>query len=438
MIVIRGGRVLDPQTGFDEIADLAIDAGRIARLGANAANGLVGEGIRVIDARGLWVAPGFVDLHVHFREPGQEYKEDIFSGLRAATAGGFAHVFAMPNTKPVNDTRAITEMMVARSKEAAGAVLHPICAITKNLDGEELTEMADMRDAGALGASDDGKCVMNAAVMRRALEYARTHDLFVSQHCEDHHLTAGAQMNEGAISTRLGLRGWPRVAEDIIVARDLLLAEATGARYHIAHISSLSAVRILREAKSRGIKVSAEVTPHHLLFTDAKVIGYDTACKVNPPLRSDEDQEALREALRDGTIDCIATDHAPHSSLEKDCEFAAASPGLIGLETAFASLLSLVRENILSPLRFIETLSTQPARIAHLDTGTLRVGAAADITVIDPEKRWTVNRETLRSKSMNTPLLGAELQGMVTHTFVAGHLVYERGVHFAGANAATT
>ena len=431
MLVLRGGRVIDPSRGLDEEADVVIEAGRIVRVGRDAGLGLTGERVTVRDVRGCWVVPGLVDLHVHFREPGQEYKEDIRSGLRAAAAGGFTQVCAMPNTTPVNDTRAITEAMVARAREAAsgdaGATrLHPIAAITKGLGGKELTEMADLREAGAVGVSDDGKCVMNAAVMRRALEYARTFDLVVSQHCEDHDLTAGALMHEGAVATRLGLRGWPRVAEDVIVARDLLLAELTGARYHVAHISSKVAVRLLREAKSRGILVTAEVTPHHLTMTHESVLGYDTVCKVNPPLREDEDVEALREALRDGTIDCIATDHAPHSSLEKDCEFAAASPGMIGVETVLPAMLDLVRRGALTPRRLVESLSPAPAKIARLEGGTLAVGARADLTVIDPDARWTVSRDTLRSKSHNTPMLGREVQGRVRLTLVDGKTAYEK------------
>ncbi|HMI92284.1 MAG TPA: dihydroorotase, partial [Polyangiales bacterium] len=334
MLVVRGGRVLDPSRGFDGQADVVIERGRIERIGRGAADGIHGEAVRVIDASGRWVVPGFVDLHAHFREPGQEYKEDIASGLRAAAAGGFTAVCAMPNTTPINDTRAITEMMMARARNAGGSRLYPIAAATVGSDGKQLTEMSDLREAGAIGVSDDGRCVMNAAVMRRALEYARTFDLFFSQHCEDHHLTAGAQMHEGHISTRLGLAGWPSAAEDVIVARDLILAELTGARYHVAHISSLGAVRLLREAKSRGLPVTAEVTPHHLALTHEALLGYNTACKVNPPLRTEADRTALRDALRDGTIDCIATDHAPHTGLEKDCEFEAASPGMIGLEPA--------------------------------------------------------------------------------------------------------
>jgi dihydroorotase len=291
--------------------------------------------------------------------------------------------------------------------------------------GEQLTEMADLREAGAIGVSDDGKCLMNSAVMRAALAYARTFDLLFSQHCEDHALTSGAHMHEGHVSTRLGLGGWPRAAEDIIVARDLILAEATGARYHVAHVSTLGSVRLLREAKSRGLAVSAEVTPHHLTLTHEALLGFDTACKVNPPLREPEDIEALRAALKDGTIDCIATDHAPHSSLEKDCEFAAASPGMIGLEPAVPVLLDLVRDGLLTPLRLCEALSTRPARLGKIPGGSLREGEPADIAVIDPELRWTISAGSLNSRSTNTPFLHKEVRGKAIMTIVAGQIVYE-------------
>jgi dihydroorotase len=427
MLVFRGARVIDPASGLDEVADVVVEQGRIARVGRDAGHQLAGEGVRVIDAAGLWLAPGFIDLHVHFREPGQEYKEDIASGLLAAAAGGFTAVCPMPNTRPVNDNRAITEMMVARAKDAGGPRLLPFGAITKKSEGKELTEMADLREAGAIGVSDDGLCVMNAAVMRRALEYAKTFDLLVSQHCEDHHLTARADMHEGAVSTRLGLRGWPRVAEDIIVARDLLLTEAVGgARYHVAHISSMGAVRLIREAKSRGLAVTAEVTPHHLTLTDQDVLGYDTFCKVNPPLRSAEDRDALIGALADGTIDCIATDHAPHSTLEKDCEFPEAAYGILGLETTFAALLPLVSRGALSASRLVEALSSAPARVAHIEGGSLKLGARADLVLLDPERRWTVRKEALRSKSHNTPLLDREVVGSVQMTVVAGAVAWER------------
>jgi len=427
LIVLRGGRVLDPSRGLDETADVVIEAGRIRDVGRDAGAAYqASDEVRIVDASGRWVCPGFIDLHVHLREPGQEYKEDIASGLNAAAAGGFTAVCPMPNTKPINDNRAITEMMVARAEELRGARLLPFGAVTKGQNGVEITEMADLREAGAIGVSDDGRCVMNAAVMRHAMEYARTFDLLVSQHCEDHDLTEGAQMHEGARSTQLGLRGWPRAAEDIIVARDLILAEMTGARYHVAHISSLGAVRLIREAKSRGLRVSAEVTPHHLLFTDDAVLGYDTYCKVNPPLREEEDRQALRDALADGTIDCIATDHAPHSDLEKDCEFEAASVGINGLETAIGSMFQLVRDGVLEPLRFVEALATAPGRlIPDFEGGSLREGRRADITMLDPDARWILDEEALRSKSHNTPLLGRELMGRPIMTMVGGKVVHE-------------
>ena len=423
--VLRGGRVLDPKSGRDEEADVVIEDGRIARVGRGAAQGVEGERVEVIDCVGLWITPGLVDLHVHLREPGQEYKEDIASGLAAAAAGGFTTVCAMPNTRPVNDRRAITEAMLSRARDVKGARLHVFGAVTRESAGKELTEMADLREAGAIGVSDDGVCVMNAAVMRRALEYARTFDLLVSQHCEDHHMTAGAQMNEGPVSTRLGLRGWPRVAEDVIVARDVLLAEYTGARYHVAHVSTLGAVRILREAKSRGIAVTAEVTPHHLLLTDAKLLGYDTACKVNPPLREDADVAALREALADGTIDCIATDHAPHGTLDKDCEFSEAAPGMIGLELCVPLMLGLVERGVFSLTRMVEALTRAPSRIAALPCPRLREGAEASLTLVDPSRTWVVERSRLRTKSKNSPFYGQTVKGMVLATVVAGDVVFE-------------
>jgi dihydroorotase len=429
LLVVTGARAVDPACSLDAIVDLVIERGAITRLGADAATDeiLRAEGARVVDGRGLWVLPAFVDLHAHLREPGQEYKEDIRSGLAAAAAGGFAHVCAMPNTRPVNDTRAVTEAILARAREVGGPALHPIGAITVGQKGAQLTEMADLRAAGAVGVSDDGRCVMSSAVMRRALEYARTFDMPVIQHAEDHDLTEGAQMHEGAISTRLGLRGWPRVAEDIIVARDVLLAELTGARYHVAHVSSFGAVRILREAKSRGIKVTAEVTPHHLMLTDASVLGYDTACKVNPPLREQVDVDALREALADGTIDAIATDHAPHSTIEKDCEFAEASPGMIGLELVLPVLLALVRSGALPLARLIDALTRSPAQIVGLTAPSLREGALAEVVLVDPEGGFTVDPARLRSKSRNTPFLGEALQGRVKMTIAGGRVVFEDG-----------
>jgi dihydroorotase len=426
LVIFSSIRAIDPARGLDEEVDVVVERGVITRIGRGAAAELVKAPLaRVIAGTGRWLLPAFVDLHAHLREPGQEYKEDILTGLTAAAAGGFAHVCAMPNTRPVNDTRAITEMIIARAEGVGGPKLHPIGAITVGQKGHELTEMGDLQDAGAVAVSDDGRCVTSSAVMRRALEYARTFGLTVIQHAEDHALTEGSQMHEGAVSTRLGLRGWPRVAEDIIVARDVLLAEVTGARYHVAHVSSMGAVRILREAKSRGLPVTAEVTPHHLLLTDAALIGYDTACKVNPPLRTADDVAALRSALADGTIDAIATDHAPHSPLEKDCEFEAASTGIIGLETCFPLLLGLVSSGALPLGRLIDALTRAPARAVGIDVPTLYEGVPAAMVMVEPEKSWVVDRARLRSKSANTPFLGREVRGAVALTMSEGAVIFD-------------
>ncbi|MRG91785.1 dihydroorotase [Polyangium spumosum] len=427
LLVIASVRAVDPGANLDAIVDVVIEGGTITRIGAGAATKeiLASERARVLSGEGLLLLPAFVDLHAHLREPGQEYKEDIASGLAAAAAGGFAHVCAMPNTRPVNDTRSITEAMITKARSIEGPALHPIGAITLGQKGSELVEMADLKDAGAVAVSDDGRCVTSSAVMRRALEYAANFDLPVIQHAEDHALTEGALMHEGAVSTRLGLRGWPRVAEDIIVARDVLLAEVTGAKYHVAHVSSRGAVRIIREAKARGIRVTAEVTPHHLTLTDASVIGYDTACRVNPPLREPEDVAALCEALADGTIDAVATDHAPHASLEKDCEFAEAAPGMIGLELVVPLLLARVREGVLPLARLIDALTAAPARIVGLTAPSLREGALAELCLVNLEKHWTVEPARLRSKSKNTPFLGKPVTGSVELTMAAGRVVHD-------------
>lgn len=430
--LLTGGRVIDPTGPTDSVADVLLEGGRITKVGPDLAEHLGSRNgedrLHRVSAEGHWVLPGFVDLHVHFREPGDEHKEDIQSGLAASAAGGFTTVCSMPNTRPVNDKAIITEAMLAAARSGTGARLFPFGSITKGLEGRELSEMADLRNAGAVGVTDDGKCVMNAAVMRRAMEYARTFDLLVSQHCEDHDLTAKAQMNEGPVAAGLGLRGWPREAEDIIVARDLILAERTGARYHVAHLSTAGAVRLVREAKARGLPVSAEVTPHHLSLTDEALLTYDTHCKVNPPLRTAEDREVVREALADGTLDCVATDHAPHARTDKECDFDEAAVGINGLETALSVMLELVRENHLTPMRLAEVMATAPCRLVpEIDGGTLREGGRADITVIDPTASWTPSEENLVSKSHNTPFLNQLLVGRVTHTFVHGSLVYSLG-----------
>ncbi|MGZ3455313.1 MAG: dihydroorotase [Polyangiales bacterium] len=425
--LLRDVRLLDPISGRDERGDLLVERGRITRLGRGAGEGLsAGAELRVIEGRGRWLVPGFVDLHAHLREPGEEWKEDVASGLRAAVAGGFVDVCAMPNTKPVNDTRAITELMIARAREVKLARLHPIAAITRGLGGKELTDVSELRDAGAIAISDDGKCVTHPGVMRRALQYARTFDCPVIQHAEEHALTEGAEMHEGAISTRLGLRGWPRVAEDIIVARDAILAEDTKARYHVAHLSTRGAARIVAEAKGRGVSITAEVTPHHLLLDHEAVVGYRTECKVNPPLREAEDVELLRRALADGTIDAIATDHAPHAIADKDIEFAGARPGMIGLEICMPLLLGLVRSNAVPLMRLLSALTVGPAKVVGLPLPRLAEGASADLVLVDPDARWTIGRSTLASKSTNTPFLGHEVIGAVDLTMVEGRVVHSR------------
>jgi dihydroorotase len=427
-VLFRDVRLIDPASGRDERVDVLVDSGLVRSAGRGAGKGLPASALlRVIEGRGRWLVPGFVDLHSHLREPGEEHKEDIASGMRAAVAGGFVDVCCMPNTKPVNDTRVITEAMVARSREVGLGRLHPIGAITRGLEGNELTEVADMRDAGAVAISDDGRCVTNSAVMRRALEYARTFDMPVIQHAEDHALTAGAEMHEGAIATRLGLRGWPRSAEDVIVARDLVLAEEARARYHVAHLSTRGAARMVAEAKGRHVAVSAEVTPHHLLLTDADVLGYRTACKVNPPLREREDVDALRRALADGTIDAIATDHAPHAVTDKNVEFGAAKPGMIGLELCLPLLLELVKSGEVPLMRLLAALTVGPAKIVGLPAPRVAEFSPADLVLIDPEASWTIERATLRSKSVNTPFLGRTVMGAIDATMVSGVMVYERG-----------
>ncbi|OJY31140.1 MAG: dihydroorotase [Myxococcales bacterium 68-20] len=429
VLVFRRVRAVDPGRQLDAEIDVVIEKKLITRAGPRAADQLIGsvpnDRIRVIEVPGALLLPGLVDLHAHLREPGQEYKEDIASGLAAAAAGGFTDVCVMPNTRPVNDTRAVTELLVHKARAVGGTRLHPIAAITVGQKGDTLTEMADLKEGGAVALSDDGRCVTRSDVMRRALEYASTFDLPIIQHAEDHALTAGAEMHEGGVSTRLGLRGWPRIAEDVIVARDVLIAEYVKAKYHVAHVSTMGSVRILREAKSRGIPVTAEVTPHHLLLTDQKLIGYDTACKVNPPLRETEDLLALREALADGTIDCIATDHAPHSPLEKDCELSEAAPGMIGLELCLPLMLGLVEKGILPMGRMVEALTRAPARIVGLDAPTIAEGAPANLTLVDPNREWTVAPERLRTKSKNTPFMGHTMKGMVLATIVHGSIAFD-------------
>jgi len=413
---------VDPRAGTDGEQDLIVSDGRVVRVGRGLATP---SGARRIDAQGLVIVPGLIDLHAHLREPGEEYKEDIASAGRAAAAGGFTAVCAMPNTKPTNDNRAVTELIRTRASAVAGIHIYPVGAVSMGLRGEVLTEIGELKDAGCVAISDDGKPVMSPMLMRRALEYGRTFGIPVIQHAEDLHLSEGGVMHEGQFSTRAGLRGQPGQAEDVMVARDLALVELTGARYHVAHISTAASVKLVRDAKRRGLPVTCEVTPHHLMLTDEACITYDTATKVNPPLRSSQDVEALRLALADGTIDAVATDHAPHTSLEKMVEYDHAAFGMIGFETALPLVLRLVTNGCLSLRDAVERMTCGPARIFGLSGGTLPEGAPGDVTVIDLEKTWTVDPGRLLSKSRNTPFGGWEMKGKVMMTVVGGRIVYD-------------
>ena len=427
-LLIQGGRIIDPSQRIDKISDLLIEDGRIKSI-ADSVPG--SEGIlpasdaEVFDARGLIVAPGFIDLHVHLREPGEEYKETIASGAAAAVAGGFTSICAMPNTKPVNDSASVTRFIIDKAREAGLARVYPVGAITRESKGEELAEMAEMKDAGAVAVSDDGRPVMDSQVMRHAMEYARDHGLIVIDHCQDLHLAAGGVINEGRYSTLLGLKGMSGAAEESHVARDIMLAELTGARVHIAHISTAGSVEMVRRAKRQGLGVTCEVTPHHLALTDAAVVGFDTNTKMSPPLRSEEDRAALIEAARDGTIDAIATDHAPHHSDEKMFEYDRAPFGVVGLETALGVALTVLHHSGAVPLaRIVEMLTTGPALAFSLPGGTLAEGSPADVTVFDPEGEWTVDVQRFKSKSRNTPFAGWRLRGSVAATFARGREVF--------------
>ena len=418
--------MLDPASGRDEVADVLIEGGVVAQV----ALGLDVSGAEIVNAQGAWVVPGFVDLHAHLREPGQEYKEDIASGGRSAVAGGFTTVACMANTHPVNDDPAMTDFILDRARQDSPARVLPVAAATRGLGGEVMTEMSALSDAGAVAFSDDGATIMDSGVMRRVLEYSRMVDAPVIVHCEDRTLVADGVVNEGPISTRLGLPGNPAVAEIVHIERDLMLAELTGARLHVAHVSTAGGVASIRRARERGVQVTAEVTPHHLTLTDEAALGYDTNTKVAPPLRGAADMRACRQGLVDGTIDAIATDHAPHAVHEKDLEFTQAPPGMIGFETAAPVVLDLVRAAEISPLELIRRLSTNPARILGLAAGSLAVGAAADVVVLDPVHRWTYDPLKGYSKSRNSPWAGKEMIGRVLTTIVEGELVYgyEQGV----------
>jgi dihydroorotase len=422
-LFIEGGRVIDPASGVDGVRTVVVQGGRIAEVAERAERP---RDARAVDARGKWVTPGFVDLHVHLREPGQEYKETVATGARAAVAGGFTTVCAMANTKPVNDNASVTELVLARAAQAGLARVLPVGCISRAQGGEDLAEYGELKAAGCVAVSDDGKPVASSGLMRRALEYARAFGLPVAVHEEDPVLVGKGVMHEGPTSTRLGLKGIPGAAEDVMVVRDLALLELTGGRLHLQHVSTRGAVRAIREAKRRGLAVTAEATPHHLALTDEDVgaSGYSTDFKMNPPLRSAEDVAAVREGLADGTIDAIATDHAPHSAVEKDLEFDAALNGIVGLETAFSVCLDLVRRGALPERRLVEALTVGPARAFGLAAGTLARGAPADVAVLDPAAEWTVDPARLHSKGRNTPWKGKRLPGRCVLTLVGGRIVH--------------
>jgi len=423
-IRIRGGRVLDPARGIDRVQDLWLDQGRVAGLGEDAPAALRNRtDVEVIDATGAIVAPGLVDIHVHLREPGQEEKETIETGTASAARGGFTTVACMPNTSPPLDDRPHVEYVVRRARESGLARVLPIAAVTKGQMGEALTEMEDLVDAGAVAFTDDGKPVKNAEIMRRALELTRPLGVPIIQHAEDPDLKGTGVMHEGWVSTRLGLKGIPDAAESVMVARDALLAELTGGRVHVAHISAARTVDIIRRAKARGIRITGETTPHHLILTDEAVSGYDTNTKMNPPLRSTRDREALIEGVVDGTIDCLATDHAPHTDIEKDNDFDAAPFGIVGLETALGIYLkALVDPKHLSLSDLILRMTRRPLEVLGRAGGTLEAGFDADVTVFDPAQQWTVRASDFASKSRNTPFDGWNLSGRILLTVVGGRL----------------
>jgi len=423
-LLIANGHLIDPAAPENTGMSVLIDNGRVeAWLGPGES---APEGCEIFDASGLLVAPGFIDMHVHLREPGQEHKETIASGCAAAVAGGWTSVCPMPNTTPVNDNAAITRYMIEQAERAGLANVFPIGAITKSSDGSELAEMGEMKAAGAVAVSDDGRPVPNAGIMRRAMQYARDFDLPVIDHCEDKSLSSGGVMHEGRVSLLLGLKGMPALAEEIDAVRDILLAKETGARIHIAHISTKEAIEAVRQAKNEGINVTCEVTPHHFTLTDKAVEGYDTNTKMSPPLRSEEHLEAILEAIKDGTIDTIATDHAPHHADEKALEYDRAPFGITGLETGIGLAFNeLVHKGVIGLERLVEMCTANPAKIFRLEgRGTLKPGSIADVTIIDPEKKWTYSTADSRSKSRNTPFDGWEFTGKPVAMIVAGKVVH--------------
>ncbi len=426
-LLIKGGRIIDPSQNVDEVGSLLVADGKISWRGKEEEAPPKND-YEVLDAKGLVVCPGLIDLHSHLREPGYEEKETIASGTKAAARGGFTTIGCMPNTNPPLDSQTAIEYIKSTAAAEGAVRVLPIGCISKGRKGKELTEMGELAAAGVIAFSDDGEPALSSYIMRQALDYSRAFDLPVTDHCEDTILTEGGQMNEGVVSAKLGLRGIPNAAEDIIVARDLALAQLTGGWIHIAHTTTEGAVELIRRAKEKGVRVTAEATPHHLTLTEERVIGYDTNAKVNPPLRTERDIEALIEGLNDNTIDIIATDHAPHTEGDKLCEFAKAPFGISGLETALGSLMGLVHNKKLSLPTLIAKLTYEPAKILggkQGQLGALAIGAPADVTVFDPDLEWVVNTKDFASKGKNTPLADEKLKGRVIATIYQGEIAYK-------------
>ncbi len=419
LLVLENGRIIDPSSGVDSVGSLWIKNGKIVD-----AEDFVPSDARRIDVHGCWVVPGLIDMHVHLRDPGQEYKENVETGTNAAAAGGITAVACMPNTTPVNDCAEVTRYVLERA-QGCRARVYPVGAVSRKSAGKEIADYAEMKDAGIVGVTDDGLPVIDSQLMRRAMEYAKSHGLFVMSHSEEYALSRGGCMNEGEVATRLGLKGIPNAAESIMVFRDIALAELTGCHVHFSHISTKESLDLIRQAKGRGAKVSAETSPHYFTLTDKAVEGYNTSAKMNPPLRSEEDRQAVIEALADGTLDAIATDHAPHTELEKDVEFDLAANGIIGLETSLSLSLELVREKKIDPARLVELMSVRPAQILGVRGGSLAPGDVADVTVIDPDAEFTYNVNMVVSKSKNSPFLDRALKGRAKLTIVDGRVVYQ-------------
>jgi len=417
--LIKNGRVIDPANKIDTVLDILIENGKIIEIG-NSLTTHHSPLTTIIDASDKIVVPGLIDMHVHLREPGYEYKETIKTGTEAALAGGFTSIACMPNTKPVNDNQSVTDFILDKARKEGVVNVYPVGAITKGLKGEELSEIGELKSAGVVAVTDDGKPVMNSELMRRAMEYASMFDLPVLSHCEDLHLSEGGVMNEGFASTELGLKGIPNTAEDVMTARDIALSELTGARLHIAHVSTRGTVNLIRDAKNRGVKVTCETAPHYFTLTEEGVRGYNTNAKMNPPLRSEDDLKAIRDGLKDGTIDVIATDHAPHEASEKDVEFDKAPFGIVGLETALPLTLKLVEDGVISLNDAISKLTVNPAKILGINKGTLSVGSDADITIINPEEVWQINVKKFKSKGKNSPFNGWNVKGMVNTVIING------------------